>query len=134
MNKSDFLARFHAKRSLAHFGIAVLLFALSATSIWGQTSTAGTVSGQVTDEQNAAVPGAEVKLTDVGTGAAQTTLSNDAGRYIFSQVNPGTYNVTFTKQGFSTFEVNAQKVQIGLVLTLNAKLKVGTTSTTVEVT
>jgi hypothetical protein len=49
-------------------------------------------------------------------------------------VNPGTYNISFTKQGFSTYEVNTQAVEIGMVLTLNAKLKIGTTSTTVEVT
>ncbi len=86
------------------------------------------------DEQNAAVPGAEVKLVDLSTNGVQSTISNDAGRYIFTQVNPGTYNLSFTKAGFSAYEVNAQKVEIGMVLTLNAKLKVGATSTTVEVT
>ncbi len=133
MNRSDLIARY--KRNLfLSMGLPALFLALCATSAWGQTSTAGTVSGQVTDEQNAAVPGTEVKLLDLTTNAAQTTVTNDAGRYIFSQVNPGTYNVSFTKQGFAQYEVNRQAVEIGMVLTLNAKLKVGTTSTTVEVT
>jgi hypothetical protein len=92
------------------------------------------VAGQVTDEQNAAVPGTLVKITDVSTNATQTTQTNDTGRYIFSQVPPGTYNVSFTKEGFATFEVNSQAVNVGAVLTIDAKLKVGSTATTVEVT
>ena len=118
------------------FGLAICLgiLALGITPAWSQSSTAGTVSGQVVDEQNAAIPGAEIKLTDVGTNASLTTTSNDAGRYVFSQVPPGTYNVAFTKQGFSVYGINAQAVQVGQVLTLNAKLKVGSTATTVEVT
>src|SRR5271157_457249 len=134
MKGSDLVARFRGNRLFTSMGTVALLLALSATSIWGQTSNAGTVSGQVTDEQNAAVPGTEVKVTDISTNAVQSTITNDAGRYVFTQVNPGTYNITFGKQGFSTFEVNAQVVEIGMVLTLNAKLKIGSTSTTVEVT
>lgn len=134
MNLRDWVAQFARNRQFTAVCVAILLLGLSATSIWGQTSTAGTVSGQVTDEQNAAVPGTEVKITDITTNASQTTLSNDAGRYVFSQVNPGNYNMTFSKQGFTIYQVNSQTVAIGMVLTINAKLKIGSTSTTVEVT
>jgi hypothetical protein len=90
-----------------------LFLGIGASSIWAQTSTAGTVQGQVMDEQNAAVPGTEVKVVELGTGLSQSTLSNDAGRYIFSQVPPGKYNILFTKQGFATYEVNSQTVDVG---------------------
>ena len=60
-----------------------MLLCLGTTPVWAQSSTAGTVTGQVTDETNAAVPGALIKLTDISTTASQTTLSNDAGRYVF---------------------------------------------------
>src|SRR5215469_14227419 len=113
---------------------AGMLLTLACGTAWTQTSSVGTVMGQVTDEQGAVIPGTEVKLTDLGTNAALTTLSNDVGRYTFASVNPGKYNVTFTKQGFATFQVAQQDVQIGQVLTINATLKVGTTATTVEVT
>src|SRR6185437_8530990 len=108
--------------------------ALGTTAAWAQTSTVGTVSGQVTDEQGAVIPGTEVRLVDIGTNGAMTGLTNDAGRYSFTSVPPGKYNVTFTKQGFSSYQVNSQDVQVGQVLTLNAVMKIGTTSTTVEVT
>lgn len=111
-----------------------MLLILVCGSALAQTSSVGTVSGQVTDEQGAVIPGTEVKLVDLGTGSSQTTLSNDAGRFTFSSVTPGQYNLTFTKQGFSNFQVASQAVQIGQVLTINAQMKVGTTATTVEVT
>src|SRR5579883_3182949 len=127
-----------ASRGMSRFFLALVMClsiaAFAFTPAWSQSSNAGTVSGQVVDEQNAAIPGTEVKLTDTSTSAIQTTVTNDAGRYTFSSVSPGTYNISFSKQGFSTYEVNAQSVQVGQVLTLNAKLKVGSTATTVEVT
>ncbi len=74
-----------------------------------------------------------IKLTDLGTGAAFASISNDAGRYDFPTVPPGKYDITFTKEGFSTYDIKSQNVEVGTVLTLNASLKVGSTSTTVEV-
>ncbi len=107
---------------------------MAGSMAWAQTSTVGTVVGVVTDESNAAVPGAEVKVTDVATNAATTTITNAEGRYAFSSVPPGHYNISFTKQGFNSYLVNQQTVDIGQVLTINATLKVGSTSTEVQVT
>jgi hypothetical protein len=70
---------------------------------------------------------------DIATGAAFASISNDAGRYDFPTVPPGKYDITFTKEGFTTYDIKSQEVQVGIVLTLNASLKVGSTSTTVEV-
>jgi hypothetical protein len=111
-----------------------LVLGLAAVPAKAQTSTAGTVTGQVTDESGAAVPGAAVKVTELATGEVQATITNEAGRYTFPAVNPGTYNVTFAKDGFSTYEIKSQTIDIGFQLTLNAKMKIGSTSTTVEVT
>jgi hypothetical protein len=101
---------------------------------WSQSTATGTVSGQVTDEQGAAVPATEVKLSDVATSAIQSTLSNETGRYSFLNVPPGKYNITLSKEGFSVYRVSAQKVDVGQVQTINATLEVGTRSTTIEVT
>src|SRR5271157_1788755 len=77
-----------------------ILIATSATPAWTQSTATGTVSGQVLDAQSAAVAGTEVKLTDTGTNKALTTVTNDTGRYIFLNIPPGTYNISFTKTGF----------------------------------
>jgi hypothetical protein len=91
------------------------------------------VAGQITDQQGAAIDGAEVKLADPGTNSTQTATTNEAGRYIFINISSGSYNVTFSKAGFAKYEVAGQKVEIGSSLTINATLTVGSTSTTVEV-
>ena len=114
--------------------ILALALSLSIVPARAQTSTAGTVAGQVTDATQAAIPGAAVKLFDPRTNAAMTTVTNDVGRYVFPSVPPGIYDLTFTKDGFSTYEVRSQAVDVGLALTVNAPMKVGTTATTVEVT
>jgi len=113
--------------------IFALVLALVAVPANAQTSIAGTVAGQVTDSSGAAVPGASIRLVDTATGAAFVSVSNDSGRYDFPTVPPGHYDITFTKDGFATYNIKAQEVKVGIVLTLNAVLKVGATSTTVEV-
>src|SRR4051794_26082959 len=114
-------------------GLAVLL-GFGSTAAWSQATSTATVAGLVTDEQNAAVAGAEVRLLENATGTSQTTLTNDTGRYVLVNVQPGTYVVTVSKQGFTVFKINAQKVDVGSSMTINAGLKIGSTSTTVEVT
>ena len=111
-----------------------ILLGLGTTAAWSQATSTATVTGLVTDEQNAAVAGAEVRLLENATGASQTTLTNETGRYVIVNVQPGTYIVTISKQGFTVFKINAQKVDVGTAMTINATLKVGSTSTTVEVT
>jgi len=119
---------------LAVYLLLAALLVLTAPAAWSQTSTAGTVAGQVVDEQSAAIPGAEVKVTDTSTNISTSTVTNNDGRYVFPQVSPGNYTIIVTKQGFATFLVNNQRVDIGQALTINATLKVGSTATTVEVT
>ena len=110
-----------------------LVLGLAAVPANAQSSIAGTVTGQVTDASGAAVPGAAIRLVDLGTGAAFSSISNDTGRYDFPTVPPGHYDITFIKDGFTTYDIKSQQVQVGIVLTLNASLKIGATSTTVEV-
>jgi hypothetical protein len=120
------------------FGLPVILggmiLALLSAPAWSQVTSSGSVVGQVVDQQSAAIPGADVKLFDPSTNSSQNTITNDAGRYVFINVAPGTYDITVTKQGFNTYKVAKQQVQVGLTLTINATMNLGTTSTTVEVT
>ncbi len=113
--------------------VAVFLV-MTATPAWTQSTATGTVSGQVTDSSNAVIAGVQVRLMDTATRNTLTTMTNDAGRYVFLNVSPGTFNLSFTKTGFSVYEANSQKVDVGQVLTISPSLTVGATSTTVEVT
>ncbi|HYA98207.1 MAG TPA: carboxypeptidase-like regulatory domain-containing protein, partial [Methylomirabilota bacterium] len=116
---------------LAIAGSALACF--GANLIWAQATSTSTVAGQVTDQQNAAIAGVEVKLVDTATSEALTTITNETGRYVFVNVAAGTYNAVFSKAGFSVFRIAAQQVGVGETLTVNATLSVGSTTTTVEV-
>jgi hypothetical protein len=113
--------------------LPAILLCSGTTTALAQSASTGTLSGQVTDQQNAAIAGAEVKLSDPTTNTSQSTLTNDAGRYVFVNVPPGTYDITIGKTGFTVHKLMAQQVQVGLVLTINATLQIGSTATTVEV-
>ncbi len=132
---SDTLNRFHISR-VGFLPIVCLgiLLVLSATPALPQATSSSTVSGLVTDAQNAAIVGAEVKLVDSATGSTLSALTNETGRYIFVNVSSGTYNLTFSKEGFTVYKVGSTQVTIGSTVTINATMQVGSTSTTVEVT
>ncbi len=53
---------------------------------------------------------------------------------MFTEVPLGTYDITVTKEGFSQAKIANQTVQVGQSLTVNVSLKVGSASTTIEVT
>jgi hypothetical protein len=107
---------------------------LAVSSAHAQTASSGSISGLVTDPQGGVVPGATVVLTDLATSGKQTSNTNDAGRYIFPVINPGLYDIVVSKSGFKTAKMAQQKVSIGLVLTVNVTLEVGSLSETVVVT
>ena len=98
-----------------------------------QSTSSGTVSGQVTDSQDAVVVGAVAVLTDISTNAERSTITNEVGRYLFLNVPPGVYTLTVSKAGFTRARLSDQNVQVGLVLTLNIKLEIGSTTSFVEV-
>jgi len=113
--------------------LLIVLCVGSSLSLWAQASSSGTVVGTVADPSGAVVNGATVTLLDKATNSARTATTNDAGRYIFVNVPPGTYDVTITKQGFATMKAPDVAVKVGTPTTLNSTLQVGGTTVEVEV-
>lgn len=115
-----------SKKSLA-------LFLLATAALLGQTSR-GTVTGVVTDQTGAGVPGAKVELRNQLTNVDRVTSTTEGGVYRFDAVELGDYTITVSNQGFTTFVRRGLPVQAGQTSNLDVKLEVGQTSTTVEVT
>src|SRR5215472_6267251 len=78
--------------------LASLLWAMPSEA---QTAATGAVLGTVTDPGGAVTPGVLVELTNSATNESRSTQTNSAGEYVFPNVNPGTYNLRFTKTGFA---------------------------------
>jgi hypothetical protein len=93
----------------------------------------GSVVGTVTDNTGAAVPGANVVITDVHTNDARTVTTDSGGVYTVSTVPPGSYQVNITKDGFQQYKTTGIDVTANNVVRVDAQLSVGAVSQTVEV-
>ena len=126
--------------SISLFSLVVIIVLLSAflatfpTPSYSQAANAGSVAGLITDPSGAAVIDATVTLRDKDTNTPRATTSNDAGRYLFANVPPGSYEIAATKSGFRVARVNKLVVTVGSPLTVDFKLDLGSVAETVEVT
>jgi hypothetical protein len=110
----------------------VVLIAWPATAI-GQTFRGG-ISGTVTDQSGAVVPGAQVTAVDTGTNNTYKTVSSTAGEFAFTNLPLGDYSVTIVATGFATQKVNRVTVSAGVTYVLPVKLGVASAAQTIEVT
>src|SRR5215831_14652665 len=62
----------------------------------------GSLTGNVTDPSSASVPNANVEATNTNTGAKRAVMTDSVGIYSFSNLQPGTYKITVTANGFQT--------------------------------
>src|SRR5258708_39560340 len=115
--------------------LAVVLLAamtLMVSSAFGQAET-GQIAGTVLDQTGAALPGAEITAKNLATGTPRSTVSNTAGVYAIPNLPPGSYELMITATGFSTYKQTVT-VGPGVRVGVDAQMKVGATTTTVEVT
>ena len=110
----------------------LLLLCLLSLPVFSQTSK-GSIAGNVTDSSGAVIPGASVNATSKETGEARTVTTGPTGSYRIEAVNPGTYKITFSMQGFTTTTVDKVEVQPSVISPVDGKLQVGATETTVVV-
>jgi len=109
--------------------LAVLL---STAICWGQQAT-GTITGTISDPQNAVVPGAAIEIRNVATNAGFETTSNDAGFYNAPNLPVGEYTITASANGFKRAVRTGVGLQVGQNAQINITLDVGQVAETVEV-
>jgi Carboxypeptidase regulatory-like domain len=116
--------------------LAVLVTVVLWTSLTGvstaQSTNSGDISGVVTDNTGAAVPGATVTVQNIDTGVSKTFVTNDAGLYDTGSIVAGNYKITFAKQGFSTFVRSSVTIIVGPT-NVPAQLSVGSVTQEVVV-
>jgi hypothetical protein len=113
-------------------GLALMVTLTSAPAA-AQGSTA-TLRGNVQDSTGAVVPGATVTLTNTGTKAPQTTVTDDRGQYLFAGVFPAAYDLKVELSGFKTYERKSLLLQANDTRGIDVRLEVGQQSETVLVT
>jgi hypothetical protein len=113
-------------RSLAAVTWSVLL--LLPVPAAAQTGTA-TITGLITDETGAALPGVTVTATNQATNVEHTVITNDAGNYTITPVTVGTYVVKAVLSGFRTMTTAPIALEARQVARLDFKMGVGLTET-----
>ncbi|MEX2261252.1 MAG: carboxypeptidase-like regulatory domain-containing protein, partial [Bryobacteraceae bacterium] len=114
--------------------LCVLAAVVTVTpSAFGQAFTA-TLAGVVTDPNDAAIPGAIVKIRNQATNDARQTTTSGEGRYIFSQLPPGTYEVTAETAGFKTLVRSGVGLSVSQTAELNLAMELGDVTQTISVT
>src|SRR5579871_658869 len=115
-------------------GLVVLVICgLMAIPVMAQTGGQGAISGTVTDVSGAVVPNDSITARNVATGIETVRTSSSGGLYNISPLNPGTYTVTVTANGFATFMQENLVVNALSNVGLNISLKTGTQAETVTV-
>lgn len=113
--------------------LGMLLTVLCPTHGFAQTDQ-GAIIGVVLDSTGAAVPGAEVSLTETNTGLVLTTKTNGSGNYFFSPIKIGNYTVSASAPGFETTEEQNIVVHVTDRLNIPLRLQPGKVTETIVVT
>lgn len=119
------------KRTLSTY-IPLLLLLMSFVFAHGQTFRGG-ISGVVTDQSGAAIPGATVQATNDGTAVSHDTVSSSAGEFAFQELPLGSYTITSSASGFQAVKVDKVPVTAGYIYNLPIKLNLAQAADTIEV-
>jgi hypothetical protein len=112
---------------------ALLLTMLLGATFAGAQNFRGGINGVVTDQAGAAIPSAQVQITDDATSITKATVSSSGGEFDFPDLPLGMYTVAATASGFETLKIEKVLVSAGTIYTLPIKLAVAAQATTVEV-
>ncbi len=104
-------------------------------SVAGTTALSQTaqVTGRVSDQSGAVVPGAQITLLNRATGISREVVSNDEGFFTIPLLQPGEYRVAVKKEGFKPLVQSSVILQVEQVARLDYTLEPGAVTETVNV-
>jgi hypothetical protein len=121
-----------AKKVFRYAGLLSCVVLLFSVQMIAQLSTAA-LNGVVRDPSGAVVPKASVSLTAADTAVVHTTLSNNAGEYVFTSLTPGRYTIQASAPGFGSKKVSEFVLAVGQTGTIDFALPVGSETSVVTV-
>ena len=93
----------------------------------------GSITGQVTDSTGGALPGTNVQVVNVGTGVTKSTVTDPRGAFIFSDLIPGVYDVSFELTGFKNVVQKGVRVDSNSVRRIDVPLEVSAVQESINV-
>jgi len=101
------------------------LAAVALVPAAARAQAVGSITGVITDESGAVIPGVTVEATNAGTGLVRTIATDSDGRFDLPQLQPGRYNVRASLSGFRTVERQAVQVSVDDTTRVDFKMSVG---------
>lgn len=121
------------RRVLSPIAGVTLLVLLAPAMAHAQQASG--IAGAVRDTSGAVLPGATVEAASPALiEKVRAAVTDSEGRYNIVDLRPGTYVVTFTLPGFTTFRREGIVLTAGFTATINADLQVGAVEETITVT
>jgi hypothetical protein len=115
------------------FLFLLILPLVLTSSAFSQSLTAGTISGTVTDPNNAVLPNASVTIENAVTAFKQTVNTGADGAFRFNNVPFNNYVLTASADGFSPAK-QTLNVRISVPININIPVNIGSAAETVTVT
>lgn len=119
-------------RRLHILSFALILGLLAAFGLQAQIRSA-TLTGTVTDKSAAAVPDAEVFLSNEETGETLQVKTGETGIYLIPYLAAGRYTLNIRKQGFASAKQSGILLGTGQTLRADLSLDIGAVETAVSV-
>jgi len=114
--------------------VVSLSFAFSSLASAQNVMLNGGFHGTVTDNSGALIPGAKVTVTNSNSGLLRAVTTDASGFYTITQLPPGQYSVSVSKEGFSTVAQPSVELLMNQDLEANYTLQVGSVTQEVTVT
>jgi hypothetical protein len=121
------------RRCFVFIATLVCFFIMGLQQAQGQANTAS-IAGVVTDPSGAAIPQASVAGTNLSNGFTYRTATSGTGVYVLENLPPATYRITVAAPGFEQFARSNITLVVGQRATVDAEMKVGSSTQTVTVT
>ncbi len=93
----------------------------------------GQIVGTVLDPNSSVVSGAKITVRNTGTGITRDLTSGSDGNYRAVLLDPGTYEITSSSAGFAEAKLSGIVVSVGSSVTVDIRLSLQSTTTTVDV-
>ena len=111
--------------------LLLLILLLSAGTAWAQGTAQ--LTGTVRDDSGGVLPGVTVTVTQTNTGLVRTTVTDETGSYVLTNLPTGPYRLEVALQGFKTYVQTGIVLQVGGTPTIDAVLGVGALEESVTV-
>ena len=113
--------------------VILVICTVGTSQVYAQVAGA-TLTGTVKDASGAAIPNAQLSITNTATGVSRSVTTDSTGFYTAPNLLPGVYDVSVSSQGFATSVLTGINLTVGAQQALNPTLRVGQVNQKVVVT